>query len=283
MEIRGRGIAALVWLAGPNGRLGESSGANRIPDRCVLDWVDFTEEQREFRVVGDRRSRSNCGIGCTWGAWGGDYQYSIQAHWTLDGRVRTGLNEVGARAEVGPRRQSRCCAGGDFRAKRLHTGQLSRRMVRRVSDATGGRPSQRLIRVDWTRHGRRRSKTAAELTDDHQRRWYRGGQAVRQADRQGPRRHRDNDRRPAGQGGIQFGASCRGHNRATSVAPHGHGNAVGRDQGGWRRRQAHALSDSQTRSEEENRCSEYRCLQAGFQIVESHCRSPRGISLRSWN
>lgn len=117
-------------------------------------------------------------------------------------------------------------------SRRTEREPLGRRSIRSVAGiAARCRPSQGLHWVCGTRRGRRAlAKTAAQLTDDRQRRRDAGAaesQIVGQVDYQIlTSRNRDHDRRPTGSRGIQLRAACPACCGGARVAPHWYGRAV---------------------------------------------------------
>ena len=238
----------MAWLAGPHLSLAEARSVDRRVHRVVLDRIDFTQKQRHFRIVAHCGSRAGCSISCPrHGSYrgGGDHQDSVQAHGTLDRGVRAGLNQVRARPKSCPS-QCRRHAKRHFGGERLHARPLrgwctyaSHGRTRRV---TGDGPSKWLgVGVVWSRReSTRRSETAAQLTNNHERSGYtspRKRETVRETDRQPlPRGNRDHDGGPRGwhpshrrhRRWVQWTAGRRSASRgsAAEVAPHRHRSAV---------------------------------------------------------
>ena len=261
---RRRQVAALAGLAVPHVRLAESGRLHGRIHSAVLHRIDLAQHQGQFRVVVDD-SRARFVVGDAGSRTGrgrrGHNEYAIKAHRALDGRMRAGFDQIGARFEIVPS-EIRGRPEHHFSGERLDAVRLRRRAIgtegtrastardsaaisSRIGSARSG-PSRTLSGVRRARRRHRRSaQAAAQLAHDHER----GRQRVRagpcrereivgQANRQDriadARRtfrvgNGDDDRRPVSTGiriRCHAGAGA-GSDGAAGVTPHRHRLPVG--------------------------------------------------------
>src|SRR3984893_10226809 len=104
-------IAATARLPGPYIGLEKARSVDCGIDGVVLERIDFTEQQRNFRVVGHRAGPCDgAGICASRGrarGRGRHNQYSVQAHRALNRGKGTRLNQIGAGLEAGPTQRRR--------------------------------------------------------------------------------------------------------------------------------------------------------------------------------
>ncbi len=80
--------------------LAEASRADGGIDAAIQNGVDFAKQEGNVGTVGDARISSPRSASRRWR--GRHYQHSVKTHWTLDGGMRAGLDQVSAGLQTGP-------------------------------------------------------------------------------------------------------------------------------------------------------------------------------------